>query len=68
MITITFDHNNNIISISKNGRKPIEFIKIRNITEIQTITREILNVVFEEEDNLTIEKIDEDNRTIVEEW
>lgn len=68
-MTITIDCNSDEITISTNTNGKLEEVNMKCNSPYQTI--EILQEIFHRLPNLTnitLEKIDEDYRTIVDEW
>lgn len=65
MITITLNYNSDTLEIDNLGIK----LKIKNIHELRLVLIEVINALYDNNDRaLTLEKIDEDTRTIIEEW
>ena len=69
MITITIDHNNDIITITnsdlpRTGKRELKWVG--STVELKRFLIELLNMMDLSE--VTLEEIDEDVRRIVEEW
>ena len=69
MIIIELDYNNDKIRIREQGiPSHIQFDDVKRIRQVQGILYEFINMLNSDCNNIQMIKIDEDTRSIIEEW